>query len=68
MDNRTLIRMANQIARAFDAEGEEQAIAATAAHIRDFWDPRMKSAILRNSLGLSPIAARAIASLDIKPG
>lgn len=39
-----LILMASQIARNFAVQGEEQAIAATVQHIRDFWDPRMKSA------------------------
>ena len=38
--------MADQIARNFAAQGEEEAVKATAQHIRDFWDPRMKAAIL----------------------
>ena len=38
-----LVYMANQIARNFAAQGEDAAIAATADHIRLFWDPRMKS-------------------------
>ncbi|MBK8631547.1 MAG: formate dehydrogenase subunit delta [Sphingomonadales bacterium] len=53
--------MANQIARNFAAQGEDAAITATAAHIRDFWDPRMKSAILAEGVeGLEPIAGAAI--------
>lgn len=40
-----LVYMANQIARNFAAQGEEAAVAATANHIRLFWDPRMKKAI-----------------------
>ena len=53
--------MANQIARNFAAQGEDAAITATAQHIRDFWDPRMKSAILAQGVeGLDPIASAAI--------
>ena len=62
-----LIRMANQIARNLAARGDEAAVAATAQHIRDFWDPRMKAAIFaadRNTL--DPIAERAIALLGAK--
>jgi formate dehydrogenase subunit delta len=46
MDIETLRYMANQIARNFAVSGEETAIAATVQHIRDFWDPRMKAAII----------------------
>lgn len=41
-----LIYMANQIARNFAAQGETEAIAATADHIAHFWDPRMRAMIL----------------------
>jgi len=57
----SVVRMANQIARNFAAQGEEQAIAETANHIRLFWDPRMKAVILtieRNSL--DPIVRQAL--------
>ena len=37
--------MANQIARAFAHKGEAGAAAATADHLRKFWDPRMRAAI-----------------------
>ena len=61
MDATRLHTMANQIARAFAAEGEDQAIAATAEHIRLYWDPRMKAAILADDRkALSPIAAAAV--------
>lgn len=64
MDAGRLAYMANQIARNFAAQGEEVAIAQTAQHIRDFWDPRMKAAILAERAGLEPIAAAAVAALD----
>lgn len=38
-----LIYMANQIARSFRSRGSEQAVAATAEHISNFWEPRMRS-------------------------
>ena len=40
-----LVMMANQIARAFAAQGQERAIAKTAEHIKAFWDPRMRRRI-----------------------
>ena len=61
MDLARLRTMADQIAREFAVQGEETAVAATAQHIRDFWDPRMKSAIKQSDPStLSPIAAAAV--------
>ena len=62
MDIKKLRHMADQIARNFAVQGEEVAVAATAQHIRDFWDPRMKAAIKQSDRSaLSPIAAAAVA-------
>ena len=59
-----LVYMANQIARNFAAQGEEAAIAATAEHIRLFWDPRMKAAIIDvDHDALNPIARGAVKTL-----
>ena len=64
MDSGSLVRMANDIARNLAVQGDEAAIAATAGHIRDFWDPRMKAAIVAGDrAGLSPIAAAAVGRL-----
>lgn len=64
MDLARLHHMANQIARNLAAQGEEAAIAATAQHIRDFWDPRMKAAILAaDPAPLDPIARAALARI-----
>ena len=64
MDPARLIYMANQIARNLAAQGEATAIVATAQHLRDFWDPRMKAAILADeAAGLSPIARAAVERL-----
>ena len=68
MDAASLVRMANDIARNLAAQGEGEAIAATARHITDFWDPRMKAAILGSDrAGLSPIAAAAIERIGSEP-
>ncbi|MBC2664064.1 formate dehydrogenase subunit delta [Novosphingobium flavum] len=56
--------MANQIARNLASQGEAAAVAKTAQHLVDFWDPRMKAAILANRAGLDPIAARAVERLE----
>jgi formate dehydrogenase subunit delta len=64
MDDAALVRMANDIARNLAAQGEGEAIAATAQHIRDFWDPRMIAAIrAAGDDGLSPIALAAVRRL-----
>ncbi len=58
-----LIYMANQIARNFEALGHDAAATATADHIAQFWDPRMKAAIAGDEDDLSPTAAQAFAIL-----
>ena len=58
MDLERLTYMANQIARNLAPQGAEAAAEMTAQHIRDYWDPRMKVAILgADRSGLEPIAA-----------
>lgn len=37
-----MVHMANQIALNFAANPREEAIAAVAKHLRDFWEPRMR--------------------------
>lgn len=58
-----LVYMANQIARNFGAMAHDDAAAATADHIRMFWDPRMKAKILADGAGLLPVATAAIEML-----
>lgn len=59
-----LHHMANQIARNFAVQGDAVASAATAQHLRDFWDPRMRAAILvGDKSGLSVIAKAAVEEL-----
>jgi formate dehydrogenase subunit delta len=64
MELERLTYMANQIARNFAAQGDTEAIAATRQHLADFWDPRMKAAILAGERsGLDPIARAAVERL-----
>jgi formate dehydrogenase subunit delta len=68
MEIERLRYMADQIARNFAVQGEDVAIKATAEHIRLFWDPRMKAAILADDrAALSPTVAAAVERLA-EPG
>lgn len=59
-----LRKMANQIARNFEALGHDKAVLATADHIDMFWDPRMKAAIFADDRSeLGPMARAAIEHL-----
>lgn len=66
-----LIYMANQIGRFFEHRPEAEAILNTADHLRKFWDPRMRRAILdlarAGGDGLQPIVLKAVRSLDTAP-
>ena len=61
--NKKLVDMINQIARNTAIQGEERAIAATADHVRKFWDPRMRAGLLAHladgGVGLDDIARAA---------
>lgn len=68
MSPEKLVYMANQIARAFAYQPHEQAVAATAEHIRKFWEPRMRATIFSHldspaSSDMSQIAREAVASV-----
>ncbi|MFC3173556.1 formate dehydrogenase subunit delta [Novosphingobium bradum] len=61
MDKARLHYMANQIARNLAAQGPDAAAEATARHLADYWDPRMKAALLGGGTeGLDPIARAAV--------
>ena len=45
MRNHDVVRMANRIAGYFQSYPREEAVAATAAHLRSFWDPRLRHAL-----------------------
>lgn len=56
-------RMANQIAKAFAAYPEDEAVKETANHIKSYWDPRMRKqlaeVIAKEAGALSPVALAA---------
>jgi formate dehydrogenase subunit delta len=62
-----LTYMANQIGKFFASQGADKAVPGIAEHIRKFWDPRMRSAILAHveagGDGLDPPVREAILSL-----
>lgn len=63
-----LVAMANDIATFFECETDRAAGArAVAAHLRRFWDPRMRREILahlgRGGAGLSALAREALTRL-----
>jgi formate dehydrogenase subunit delta len=59
--------MANQIGRFFASQGDDQAVAGIADHLRKYWDPRMRAAILehlaRGGQGLEPLVLQAVEQL-----
>lgn len=58
-----LIRMANEIARNLRTQPGDQAVTATAEHIRSFWTPGMRANLTAHAQaggeGLDPIAVQA---------
>ena len=58
-----LCYMANQIARNFCALDHAAAATATADHIAQFWDPRMRAQITRDDAGLCDVARAAVTLL-----
>jgi formate dehydrogenase subunit delta len=64
-----LIYMANQIGKFFQSQGNDKAVAGIAEHIRKFWDPRMRSAILAyldaGGAGFDPNVRDAITTLRL---
>ncbi len=41
-----LVTMANQIGAFFTSQGPDQAVAGTASHLKKYWEPRMRAAIV----------------------
>ena len=62
-----LVYMANQIAKFFESQGQEKAVAGTADHLKKFRDPRMRTQIIAHvkagGSGLDPVARKAIEQL-----
>jgi len=66
-----LVKMANQIGQFFSAQKSGDQAASAAEHLRKFWDPRMRSAIIdhvaNGGQGLNPTALEAVKRLT-RPG
>ncbi len=62
-----LIMMANQIARFFATQPGDAAAQGAAAHLKAYWDPRMRARIQAHlaagGAGLDPVARDAVAAL-----
>jgi formate dehydrogenase subunit delta len=63
-----LVYMANQIGKFFAHQPEEKAVASTAEHLKKYWEPRMRKAIIAHLAagggGLDPLPRKAVALLE----
>lgn len=68
MDPHNLIHMANRIGQFFESYGDRaEALEGISNHIRKFWEPRMRHALLQqldsqSDAGFLPIVADALRS------
>ncbi|MFN8079379.1 MAG: formate dehydrogenase subunit delta [Kineosporiaceae bacterium] len=64
MSASTQVRLANDIAAQFAYLDRDKAIAGIAAHLRDFWDPRMRAQLAAHVAaggeGLDPLVVAAV--------
>ena len=62
-----LIYMANQIGSFFRSQGEGKAVPGIAEHLKKFWEPRMRNAIIAHvetgGEGLAPEVRAAVEAL-----
>jgi formate dehydrogenase subunit delta len=62
-----LVKMANDISRFFATQSGQPPEQGTAGHIKKFWDPRMRNAIIahldQGGAGLEPVARKAVEEL-----
>jgi formate dehydrogenase subunit delta len=67
-----LVYMANQIGKFFVSQGTDKAVPAIADHLRKFWDPRMRAAIIAHleagGAGLDPSVRKAVDKLRSEQG
>jgi formate dehydrogenase subunit delta len=58
-----LVYMANQIAKFMESKPQDQGVAGLAAHINDFWEPRMRRHLFEvldaGGAGLRPLVIEA---------
>ncbi|KWT69946.1 formate dehydrogenase subunit delta [Hyphomicrobium sulfonivorans] len=64
MENRDMIRMANQIAAFYEPYTRAEALKGIHGHIHSFWEPRMRKQIYDyidgGAEGLSPLVTAAL--------
>ena len=62
-----LIYMANQIAKFMESKPLDQGVQGLAAHINDFWEPRMRRHLFEvidaGGVGLRPLALEAASQI-----
>ena len=62
-----LIYMANQISKFFESKPQAEGVAGIAAHINDFWEPRMRRHLFEvvdaGGAGLRPLVLEATQSI-----
>ncbi|MGP9814385.1 formate dehydrogenase subunit delta [Rhodopseudomonas sp. NSM] len=62
-----LVYMANQIGTFFRSQGADRAVPGIAEHLKKFWDPRMRKAIVAHldagGEGLAPDVRAAVEAL-----
>jgi formate dehydrogenase subunit delta len=68
MDIHRLVKMANEIGAFFEgAEHRHEAVASIAAHLHNFWDPRMRTQLIEYARGangdLKDIVKEAVLTL-----
>jgi formate dehydrogenase subunit delta len=73
VDTEHLVSMSNDISIFFASDGTaDDAVEKIRNHLQMFWDPRMRTAIIRHLAaggeGLSPLARAAVAQLKPPPG
>ena len=63
-----MVHMANQIAGFFASYPRDQAIDSVADHLKKFWEPRMRAALIEyaksGGSGLQELVAAAIAKIE----
>jgi formate dehydrogenase subunit delta len=66
-----LVHMANQIADFFAAYPHDEAVAGIADHLKKFWDPRMRMALIAHAeaggTGLRDLVTAAIPRIQPPP-
>jgi formate dehydrogenase subunit delta len=67
MSPEKLVMMANQIGKFFASQGDQMAVPGIAEHIKKFWEPRMRNAMLAHldagGAGVDPLVRQAFERL-----